>query len=340
MERKLASVQRISSLSPIDNADFIELAKILGWQTVVRKDEFKVGDLCVYFEVDSVLPEQDVFEFMRSRSRGRVKSMRLKGTLSQGLALHISSLNLNKMYLQEGDDVTKQLGVTKYDPADVNGPSARLGGKVKGTLPQFIRKTDEYRLQSYPKLFSEFAGLDVYQTIKLDGSSMTVYYNKNIPFPFGVCSRNLNLDKDETNAFWKVALNYDLEERFADLDENIYVQLELCGPGVQKNPLGLEELDAFAFNVFFLDKGMYGGKEELQKICKKLGLKTVPIEDEYVFNHTLDDLLKKAEGLYEGTKNQREGIVIRSILPRLSPALGYSLLSAKVHNNEYLLKEK
>jgi RNA ligase (TIGR02306 family) len=339
MERKLVSIQRIASLTPIEGADFIELATILGWNAVVRKGEFQVGNLCAYFEVDSILPEQDVFEFMRPR-RFRVKSMRLKGTLSQGLALPISSLNLNKMYLQEGDDVTKQLGVTKYDPADVNEPSARLGGKVKGTLPQFIRKTDEYRLQSYPKLFNEFAGLDIYQTIKLDGSSMTVYYNKNIPFPFGVCSRNLNLDKDETNAFWKVALNYDLEERFAALDENIYVQLELCGIGVQRNLLGLDALDAFAFNVFFLDKGVYGGKKELQEICKKLGLKTVPIEDEYVFNHTLDDLLKKAEGLYEGTKNQREGIVIRPVVSRLSPALGYSLCSAKIHNNEYLLREK
>lgn len=339
MERKLVSIQRIISLTPIEGADFIELAGILGWRAVTRRGEFQVGDLCAYFEVDSILPEQDVFEFMRPR-KFRVKSMRLKGTLSQGLALPIASLNLNKMYLQEGDDVTRQLGVTKYDPADVNGPSARLGGKVKGMLPHFLKKTDEYRLQSYPKLFSEFEGLNIYQTIKLDGSSMTVYYNKNIPFPFGVCSRNLNLDKDETNAFWKVALNYDLEERFADLDENIYVQLELCGEGVQKNPLQLKGLDAFAFNVFFLDKGMYGGKAELLEICKKLGLKTVPIEDEYVFNHTLDDLLKKAEGYYEGTKNQREGIVIRATEAKLSPALGYSLLSAKIHNNEYLLKEK
>jgi RNA ligase (TIGR02306 family) len=339
MERKLVSIQRIASLTPIEGADFIELAEILGWRAVTRKGEFKVGDLCTYFEVDSILPEQDVFEFMRPR-KFRVKSMRLKGTLSQGLALPVSSLNLNISYLQEGDDVTKQLGVTKYDPYEASGPSARLGGKVKGMLPVFIRKTDEYRLQSYPKLFNEFEGLNIYQTIKLDGSSMTVYYNKNIPFPFGVCSRNLNLDKDETNAFWKVALNYDLEEKLADLNESVILQLELCGPGVQKNPLGLKELDAFAFNVFFLDKGVYGGKEDLIRITKLLGVKTVPIEDEYVFNHTLDDFLKKAEGLYEGTKNPREGIVIRPIEARYSAVLGYSLLSAKILNNEYLLKEK
>jgi hypothetical protein len=126
-----------------------------------------------------------------------------------------------------------------------------------------------------------------------------VYYNKGIEDPFGVCSRNLNLDKDETNAFWKVALNYGLEEKFAALNENIYVQLELCGEGVQKNPLQLKGLDAFAFNVFFLDKGVYGGKEELLEICKKLGLKTVPIEDEYVFNHTLDDLIKSYNSDYK-----------------------------------------
>jgi len=339
MERSLVTIQRIKSLTPIEGADFIELAEVMGWRAVTRKGEFQVGDLCAYFEVDSILPEQEVFEFMRPRKH-RVKSMRLKGTLSQGLALPIASLNLNKSYLQEGDDVTRQLGIKKYDPYEASGPSAKLGGNTKGTLPHFVKRTDEYRLQSHLKLFYEFAGLDVYQTIKLDGSSMTVYYNKGIDNPFGVCSRKLNLDKDETNAFWKVALNYGLEEKFAALNENIYVQLELCGEGVQKNPLQLKGLDAFAFNVFFLDKGVYGGKEELQEICKKLGLKTVPIEDEYVFNHTLDDLLKKAEGLYEGTKNQREGIVIRPVVARLSPALGYSLCSAKIHNNEYLLKEK
>ncbi len=139
MERKLVSIQRIKSLTPIEGADFIELAEILGWRAVTRKGEFQVGDLCAYFEVDSVLPEQDVFEFMRPR-RFRVKSMRLKGTLSQGLALPISSLNLNINYLQEGDNVTKQLGVTKYDPYESNGPSARLGGKVKGLLPHFLKK--------------------------------------------------------------------------------------------------------------------------------------------------------------------------------------------------------
>ena len=94
MERSLVTIQRIKSLTPIEGADFIELAEVMGWRAVTRKGEFQVGDLCAYFEVDSILPEQEVFEFMRPR-KFRVKTMRLKGTLSQGLALPIASLNLN-----------------------------------------------------------------------------------------------------------------------------------------------------------------------------------------------------------------------------------------------------
>lgn len=340
MERKLASVQRIISVEPIENADAIETVRVLGWQCVAKKGDFNKGDLCVYTEVDSVLPEREEFSFMAPR-KYRVKTIKLRGQLSQGIAFPIKDLNLNISYLQEGDDLTKQLGITKYDPYFEESSKTRIARDVKGVRPMFVPKTDEFRIQSYPKLLEEMSGLDVYQSVKLDGSSMSVYYNERIDEPFGVCSRNLNLKETEDNAFWKVARQYELRNKLCNSSmKNIVFQGELCGPGIQKNKLGLCELDMFVFNVIFLDEGRYAGYDELVSVCRRFGLQTVPIEDSYVFNHTLEDLMEKAKGKYKGTKNHREGIVIRPKEARFSASMGYSLLSFKVLNNDFLLREE
>ena len=66
--RKLASIQRVWKIEPIEGADRIELAHVLGWQCVVNKGQFQPMDLAVYFEVDSFLPIQEEYEFMRASS--------------------------------------------------------------------------------------------------------------------------------------------------------------------------------------------------------------------------------------------------------------------------------
>jgi RNA ligase (TIGR02306 family) len=97
MDRKLASIQTILSLTPIAGADRIVLAKILGWQCVVLKDEFKEGDKAVFFEIDSILPIAGWNDHLRKGSNinkpFRVRTIRLKNTLSQGLALPLSILS-------------------------------------------------------------------------------------------------------------------------------------------------------------------------------------------------------------------------------------------------------
>ena len=339
MGRKLASIQRIVGIDPIDNADAIERVQILGWACVARKGEFKVGDLCVYFEIDSMLPEQEVFEFMRPRGF-RIKTIKLRGQVSQGLALPIDELNLNINYLQEDDDVTETLGVKKYLRPGDKEARAKLNGFTKGVLPGFITKTDEFRIQSHPRLLEDMEGIEVYQSVKLDGSSMTFYYNSKIDEPFGVCSRNLNLKEDDQNSFWKVANRYNLRDKLTQLGVNCYIQGELCGVGIQHNPLELTDLELFVFNVHYLDEGRYAGLDELVTMCNLLGLKMVPVEKTYIFNHSLSDMLKEAEGKYPNTKNHREGIVVRPVKATLSPRLGYALLSFKTINNDYLLKEK
>ncbi|HLZ86596.1 MAG TPA: hypothetical protein VKQ52_05135, partial [Puia sp.] len=112
--RKLASIQMIRSLEAIEGADAIEKATVMGWQLVVKKGEFRVGDLCIYCEIDSMMPDRPEFEFLRPRGM-RIKTIRLRGQVSQGICLPISILPAGTV-LEENTDCTDILGITKYAP--------------------------------------------------------------------------------------------------------------------------------------------------------------------------------------------------------------------------------
>src|SRR5437762_2570852 len=102
--RQLASIHRIKALDPIDGADAIERATVLGWQLVAKKSEFNVGDLCVYCEIDSVMPEREEFLFLKPRGM-RVKTVRLRGQISQGICFPLAILPAG-LEPVEGADVT------------------------------------------------------------------------------------------------------------------------------------------------------------------------------------------------------------------------------------------
>ena len=104
--RHLASIQKILNINPIEGADKIEQARVKGWNLVVGKGEFKENDLCVFFEIDSILPDKPEFDFMKNK-KFRVKTIRLKGVISQGLALPLSILPEGNY--KEDDDVTEIL---------------------------------------------------------------------------------------------------------------------------------------------------------------------------------------------------------------------------------------
>lgn len=104
MERKLASIQIISDLKPIEGADKIEVATCLGWQCVVKKGEFKIGDKCIYWEIDSIVDSTNpIFEFMKER-KFRVKTQKFLKTLSQGLLMPLSVLkHYGKIIYKNGE---------------------------------------------------------------------------------------------------------------------------------------------------------------------------------------------------------------------------------------------
>ena len=106
MERKLASIQKIVNLEPIVGADKIELAQVLGWKCIVKKDEFKVGEYCIYVEIDSKVPEIPAFEFLAKRNY-KVKTLKMRGAISQGLVLPLNKDMfpfLSQYYVDDEDD--------------------------------------------------------------------------------------------------------------------------------------------------------------------------------------------------------------------------------------------
>ena len=338
MERKLASVRKIKDISEIPNADMIELATVDGWKVVVAKNVgHKVGDFVVYCEVDSFLPIKPEFEFLRKSSYKkmgdqegfRLKTIKLRGQVSQGLILPISEVIpfpdvLD--YMEVGKDVTELLGIVKYEPPI----PAELAGKVKGFFPSFIPKTDEERVQNLVSEYDTWKSKTFYVTEKLDGSSATFYIKDG---QFGVCSRNLELLESETNTFWKVARELDLENKMRDLGMNISLQGELIGEGIQGNPYKIKGQTVKFFNLFDIDLQTYHSLSIFEKLIKRdLGLDTVPILNKnFKLPETVEEILKYADDKSVLNPNfDREGVVIRSM---------DRTISFKVISNKFLLNE-
>lgn len=334
MERKLVSLQRIDQIEPIAGADNIVKARVMGWDVVVKKSEFQPGDLCVFFEIDSVLPAGAPWaEFMRPRGF-RVKTARLRGVLSQGLALPLSILPESAAAAPPlGVDIRELLGVVKYEP--VLPDTRELAGPFPGGVP----KTDEIRLQSALEVLDEIRGRDFYVTTKLDGTSTT--FVRIGDGELIACSRNWALAKGPNHA-WRIAEQLELASK---LPPDYAVQGELCGPGIQKNRLGLTQIEWFVFSAYSIRDGRYLSYGELIELCARLAVKMVPVEcvvqgpDAASFEHSLERYLQMASGLYPGTKNRKEGIVVRTLVESRSEAL-QGRLSFKIINNEFLLKDE
>ena len=293
MTRKLVSIQRIHRIDPIAKADAIECVTIHGWELVAKKGEFAVGDLCVYFEIDSFLPEDPRYEFLKDlknhqgRKGYRIKTIKLRGQISQGLALPLSMFPeiTNPIEL---DEVTDLLNVIKYDNsvAQSDNKPGLKAGPTAGKFPHFIPKTDQERIQNLSDWFTRYSDVEWEETLKLDGSSCTMYNIEKPPslwqrirgffgLPvisnhFGVCSRNLeikrsdnyvktftNSDKESTyqsSDFWRMAHLYNVERH---LPIGYAIQGELIGPRIQANHEKVEDLDFFIFDVYDILNSRY-----------------------------------------------------------------------------------
>lgn len=339
MTRKLASIQTIKSLAPIAGADRIELATVLGWQVIVMKGEFKAGDACVYIEVDSLLPVKPEFEFLRKSCYKknelmegfRIRTMRMKGVLSQGLCLPLSVLGAG-MY-SEGEDVTDKIGIQKYD---IPIPAC-LSGQIKGQRPIFVPHTDEMRVQVLEPILKDYAGERCYVTEKIDGSSCSIYLQDS---EFGVCSRNLDLLETPENSFWQIVRTLDIEAKMRTVGGNLVLQGELVGIGIQGNPLKLKGLDIYFFNAM-VDHKFIDGIELFPFILNMNLQPVVMLSADYVLGSDINKLVEMATIKSVITPTEwAEGIVVRSLTEK--PMLGteHNRFSFKVINPEYLIQHE
>lgn len=323
MEResaKLVFVGKIVELKAIEKADLIESATVVcghggKWQGIVKKGQFDVGSLCVVFLPDSLLPKEDWSKFMEPRGY-RVKMMRLRGAPSEVLIMPLDGVI--KYCVQVGDDLTLLYNVEKYHKP----VPAHLQGKAIGYFPDFIPKTDELNYQRHPDLVDSLVGKPYYMTLKCDGSSTTAYRWKG---KFGVCSRNLELEPDPANGYFVIANRYKLEER---LPEGIALQWETCGPGIQSNPMRLDQIEGFAFSGYNIAEHRYLTFAELKQLC-------ADIEFPMVLLMWIGESFSKegietfGEGYYK-YKVPQEGVVIRSL-----DNYGHAPISFKVINLDY-----
>lgn len=336
--RKLATIRKIDALRPIEGADAIECAVVGGWTVVVKKGEYAVGDLAVYLEIDSWVPNElapflsngkEPREFNGVKGE-RLRTVKLRGQLSQGLLLPIESALPGKdrdfFWSQVGYDVSSALGVQKYEPP----VPAQLAGEVEGAFPGFIPKTDQERIQN---LTAELEGwkaekLSWEVTEKLDGSSMTVFVRDDEQ---GVCSRNLNLKENENNTFWKVAIENQLIEKIRRIGRNLALQGELVGEGIQKNRYKLKGQDFFLFDIYDIDAGRYLNPTERAALAIALEIKHVPVlkSEKVLEDCTVDDILKWAEGPGFQGGMEREGLVFKCTEREVS---------FKAISNKFLLK--
>jgi hypothetical protein len=374
-ERKLAHIEIIKELREIPGADKIEAAQVLGWECVVKKGEFKVGDKVIYCEVDSVMPEKPEYEFLRDR-KFRVRIIKLKGQVSMGLVLSLPEM---WKVFDVGTDVTNGLGITKYlSPSELNEKFAEdgrlaneknklkkfmmryswfrrlfLSRTKKSSWPYWVAKTDEERVQNlhWDKFYEEFKDKEVYVTEKIDYQSVTFtgkkignttpIIGKFLPkkYQFVVCSRNLT-NNDKNSLYWKIAKKYNIEQILKE-NPTLTIQGEQGDTKVQGNKYGITEPTMWVFNIIDHEKNYHYSWEEIKKFCYLNNLQTVPYAslDGRADFPTLSELGSTVQELVEFSK----GKSVLADIPREGVVVrciedGKKILSFKVINPDFLLK--
>ena len=269
----------------------------------------------------------------------RIKTIRLRGTLSQGVLLPISQFPELKD-CTEGTDVTNQLHVQHYDEISLpfQGNVVQLFSGSRGPFPLFIPKTDEERIQNLDAYFETMKGRCFEITAKDDGTSMTAYYSPSMhnSDPFRVCSRNYDLKPDEPSSLWEIARKYRLEEKLKSTSRELAFQGELVGPGINGNNDLYTSFEWHVFRIWDISRACYLEARERRNLCAELGIPHVQVIDTCcrIFDcfSSMEKLLTFAEGkTLRG--HEREGLVCKETGTEHP-------VTFKVVSNRYLLKHR
>ncbi len=333
--RKLASIQKITKISEIENADSISCATILGWQVVILKDQFKVGDNVIYCEVDSLMPDIPEFESLKKLTNNtmRIRTIRMRGQCSQGICFPlelVENFGLLPEDMTIGQDVTEVIGITKYEDVLPD----ELLSKAKGYIPSEIPKSDIYRVQTMQDVLDKYQGTMCCASEKMDGESITMYLKDGV---FGVCSKVVDFIESEDSVHWQMAKQLDMENKFRMLGFDISMQGEIIGEGIKGNKYKIKGKKVLFYNAFDIKAHKYFNYENLIHLAKDLlQVETVPIvNDQLVLTNDINELVKQSNGRSMLYDTKREGIVITP-LEEINDIIGRIII--KVISPEFLLK--
>ncbi|GLS20772.1 hypothetical protein GCM10007874_37890 [Labrys miyagiensis] len=339
--RNLVTIRRIDTIRPIPDADAIECATTEGWEIVIKKGEFQPGEACIYFEIDSFLPAEDPrYDFLmknktnwEGREGVRLRTVKLRGQISQGLALSREIFPELREFEHPRDrqvDLSDRLGILKWE-API---PASLAGEVEGAMPSFIRKTDQERIQNLAHLLHEQRDQAFEVTVKLDGSSITLFRQDQ---SLGVCGRNWWLRETASNTLWRVARRDRVLEALEAYGRNLALQGELVGEGIQGNNEKLKGQHIYLYDIFDIDRQAYLGREARSQAIAGLRERGASIEEvPFLEVTTLDrfggdmkTILAYAEGSSLNPQRDREGVVFK----RLDGEISFKAIA-----NKYLIK--
>ena len=373
------TVKRILAIELHPNADALDVVAIDGYRSVVRSGQFETGDLVAYIPEDSVLPEwllKRLGFWDRKKNRGtlhgkegnRVKAIRLRGELSQGICYPIhedgdehgllfteAGISYSAPRAREGDDVAERLGITKYEPPI---PVA-MAGEVLNAGRHLTLDFDVENWKAHPDILQE--GEEVIFTEKLHGTCTIVAilpYRDAHPEAFGehhnilVCSKDLgakglafkNNERNANNLYVRAtrALVARIDKELHDNPDGpvvpFFILGETIGRGVQDLDYGL----ALDFRIFAMADG-YRGHQTFMNWSSVTGsfkaiwdIETVPVLYRGPFSETV--MREYTDGLTTlGADHIREGIVMVPTQERTHPAIGRVCL--KSVSGDYLTRK-
>ena len=336
--RKLATIENVMGIKEIPEADKVVIAKIRGWNCVVSKEEFKEGDKCIYFEIDSLIPKGDPrFDFLEkfcyhpSTNSFRIRTIKLRGVYSQGLAIPISKFpEFSNMGV--GTDVSEELKVIKYEaPISIN-----ISGCPGGEVPGYIISTGIERIQNVEDYLTTYKDKNILITEKLNGTSNTYYVfgGEFFAASSGFYYRDIEENKDK--ARFLCAKKYDVKDKLISMKRNIAIQGELIGDRIQKNnyKYKLNDIDFFVFRIYDIEKGDFFHYQEAIRFCKNMGLKFVPILGERKMFESIEEAIEYSNFTSKLADTKAEGIVCDILDTK------YNKMQFKVINPEFLIRNK
>lgn len=345
------TVERIGRVWMHENADLLEMASLAGkeYEFVVGKGQFKADDVVIYFPVDSILPESictalNLTGKLAGREKNRVKTVRLRGNISQGVVCSADQLGTaiaDDSILTPGDDLTESLGITKYDPPPV--PS-QWGNLVP--LPRLVTAYDIESAQNFTDIADLLMDTPCFITEKLEGShwSATLYANGEI----AVCQRNFRIipveggEHDWHKVLRTQGLNETLHKMLADLQldkpiQSITLRGEILGPGIQSNIYNLKNHSVRVFDIEINQESVEAA--HFLEWTTTYAIEIVPILGS---NVTLREWLS-GQPLKEASNGKsvladrlREGVVIKPMQEQRNERIGRVFL--KQRSPEYLAK--